>query len=175
MTDHDARAALQLAQGLDLNEYELQIADCAYCTGSGVYDDPAFSEPQPCSHCSDKRLLLRELRAAREQIAALTAERDGLKIATEGHALNEKEWRALYKGQLEKSNDLAKESYTLREALRGLVDFLKPRTKHYECEDCWYSCPKTEDYCGERTLGYCNCGADEMAKQIARAEEVLNA
>src|SRR5690348_4665068 len=31
----------------------------------------------------------------------------------------------------------------LRKALEGL------RRGHYECEDCWYSCPKAEDYCND--------------------------
>lgn len=45
---------------------------------------------------------------------------------------------------------------TIREALEKL------RRKHDECEDCWYSCPKSEDGCCDDEQGdECNCGADK--------------
>lgn len=35
------------------------------------------------------------------------------------------------------------------------------RRQHYECEDCWYSCPKSEDGCCDENRGDdCTCGAD---------------
>lgn len=35
------------------------------------------------------------------------------------------------------------------------------RRKHYECEDCWYSCPKSEEGCCNDNMGDdCTCGAD---------------
>ena len=38
----------------------------------------------------------------------------------------------------------------------------KLRVTHYYCEDCWYSCPKSEDgCCDDREGSECNCGADE--------------
>lgn len=38
----------------------------------------------------------------------------------------------------------------------------KLRRGHYCCEDCWYSCPKTEDgCCDDRKGDECDCGADE--------------
>ena len=34
---------------------------------------------------------------------------------------------------------------------------------HYECEDCWYSCPKSDGYCREGDVYMeCTCGADEQ-------------
>ena len=38
----------------------------------------------------------------------------------------------------------------------------KLRMTHKCCEDCWYSCPKSEDgCCDEREGDECNCGADQ--------------
>ncbi len=35
------------------------------------------------------------------------------------------------------------------------------RLGHYTCEDCWYSCPKSEGgSCDDRESDQCNCGAD---------------
>ena len=48
--------------------------------------------------------------------------------------------------------------------MRLLMALEKLRRTHYQCEDCWYSCPKAgEEYCGdrERDGDACNCGADE--------------
>jgi chromosome segregation ATPase len=33
---------------------------------------------------------------------------------------------------------------------------------HYECEDCWYSCPKSPGCCGEESGDRCTCGKDEV-------------
>jgi predicted nucleic acid-binding Zn-ribbon protein len=39
--------------------------------------------------------------------------------------------------------------------------------KHYECNDCWYSCPKSGECCNdELPKDECNCGADEHNKKI---------
>jgi len=35
------------------------------------------------------------------------------------------------------------------------------RRRHHECEDCWYSCPLSEDGCCDDTQKGCNCGAKE--------------
>lgn len=43
----------------------------------------------------------------------------------------------------------------LREALKEL------RRGHSICEDGFYSCPKSNDYCGPEEGGECNCGADD--------------
>ena len=38
----------------------------------------------------------------------------------------------------------------------------KLRVKHKYCEDCWYSCPKAEDGCCDKSKGEeCICGADQ--------------
>lgn len=47
------------------------------------------------------------------------------------------------------------------------------RRKHRDCEDCWYSCPKSEGgCCDDRQGGECNCGADEIN---ARVDEIIMA
>lgn len=51
----------------------------------------------------------------------------------------------------------------LARALRGL------RKKHYECEDCWYSCPKSEEGCCDTRQQECTCGADKQNAQIDSA------
>jgi len=54
--------------------------------------------------------------------------------------------------------------------------------KHYSCEDCWYSCPKSTDGCCNESQGSeCNCGAAEeneehkafIHKVIAERDEAL--
>jgi hypothetical protein len=37
---------------------------------------------------------------------------------------------------------------------------------HDECEDCWYSCPKSEDYCGEAPRDECRCGMDRRNGEL---------
>lgn len=56
--------------------------------------------------------------------------------------------------------------------------------KHYECEDCWYSCPLSEDgCCNYAQPKVCNCGLDTKvqklvsllaAQRAAGLEEALN-
>lgn len=43
----------------------------------------------------------------------------------------------------------------LREAIKEL------RRGHSICEDGFYSCPKSEDYCGPEEHSECDCGADD--------------
>lgn len=41
-------------------------------------------------------------------------------------------------------------------------------TYHRECEDPWYSCPKSEEGCINEGAGIeCTCGADENVKLLA--------
>ncbi len=45
----------------------------------------------------------------------------------------------------------------------------KLRRSHYDCEDCWYSCPKSEDGCCNSGKGNeCDCGADNYNAIIDR-------
>ena len=37
---------------------------------------------------------------------------------------------------------------------------------HDVCDDCWYSCPKSEDYCGDASKDECRCGMDEENASI---------
>ncbi len=45
------------------------------------------------------------------------------------------------------------------------------RRKHDQCDDPWYSCPKSEDGCINESLpkDYCNCGADAHNARIDTA------
>lgn len=40
------------------------------------------------------------------------------------------------------------------------------KREHYTCEDCWYSCPLSEDGCCDGRSRGCNCGADEHNKKV---------
>lgn len=44
---------------------------------------------------------------------------------------------------------------------------------HYECEDCWYSCPLSADGCcnENEAKDVCTCGRDERVKQIMVLED----
>lgn len=50
----------------------------------------------------------------------------------------------------------------------GLADRVaKLRRSHRECDDCWYSCPKSERGCCNESQGDdCNCGADEHNAEV---------
>jgi hypothetical protein len=55
-----------------------------------------------------------------------------------------------------------------RERLRGALGSLR-RTAHHECEDCWFSCPKHPDYCGNDDRSHCSCGHDSTNAEIDAA------
>lgn len=57
------------------------------------------------------------------------------------------------------------------EAIRDLVVAVKKHAQHRECEDSWYSCPKSENGCADERETECNCGADELIKALAKLEE----
>lgn len=59
------------------------------------------------------------------------------------------------------------------ETIQRIKEILKylQKTEHDECEDCFYSCPLHEDYCG---IGdECNCGMDENNMKISEALALL--
>ncbi len=41
-----------------------------------------------------------------------------------------------------------------------ILDFLESKSRHYECEDGFYSCPMADGYFGTGAKK-CDCGADE--------------
>lgn len=44
---------------------------------------------------------------------------------------------------------------------------LESKRHHYYCEDCWYSCPKSEDgSCNSFKDGECDCGAEEFNREL---------
>ena len=59
---------------------------------------------------------------------------------------------------------LRAENERLREALKSLR-----RDSHYECEDCWYSCPKSGECCNDNASDRCTCGADAVNTLIDTA------
>lgn len=123
-------------------------------------------------------------------IASLTAERDALKagattvtfgdtdatiaalVAERDAAQQEIEALEFTNGSMLQAIDIAcsgaiasaKEVQALREALEGL------KREHTNCEDCWYSCPKSVDGCCDGSQGDdCNCGADQHNAKIDAA------
>jgi len=67
---------------------------------------------------------------------------------------------------IQRERDLIKQSKALIEDGERLASFIKPKS-HHNCEDCWYSCPKSEDGCCDEQWGdECNCGADKWNKEI---------
>lgn len=58
--------------------------------------------------------------------------------------------------------------------VEGLIEALTAaKIAHYDCEDCWYSCPKSKDGCCDENQGdECNCGAN---KHNAAIDAVLAA
>jgi hypothetical protein len=49
--------------------------------------------------------------------------------------------------------------------LRGLL--LKSKRPHLDCEDAWYSCPKSADGCANEFAGTgCTCGADQWNSEV---------
>lgn len=52
--------------------------------------------------------------------------------------------------------------------LRALL--LASKRSHYECEDCWYSCPKSGECCNDsRRNSECDCGAAEWNAKVDAA------
>ena len=51
--------------------------------------------------------------------------------------------------------------------LVALIESL--RRTHYTCEDCWYSCPKSEEGCCDDAQTGCTCGADEHNARVNAA------
>jgi hypothetical protein len=51
--------------------------------------------------------------------------------------------------------------------LRALIESL--RREHYDCEDCWYSCPKSEGGCCDDAQTGCTCGADAHNARVNEA------
>lgn len=42
------------------------------------------------------------------------------------------------------------------------IELEKLRRGHYSCDDCWYSCPKSDEgCCSHFTHTECDCGAEE--------------
>ena len=66
----------------------------------------------------------------------------------------------------------------LLEAVRDMTAELKETSRHYECDDCWYSCPMSDEGCCDDSAGGdCNCGAqrgiDLLGKYEAKFGELL--
>lgn len=53
------------------------------------------------------------------------------------------------------------------ERLRAAL--LSSKQSHYQCDDSWYSCPKSEDGCSREGATGCNCGADKHNAMIDAA------
>ena len=63
---------------------------------------------------------------------------------------------------------------SLKPIVLKLYEYLNKRKAHHECEDGWYSCPKSEYGCLDEGAGKeCNCGADEIIKTLAEASKMI--
>jgi hypothetical protein len=62
---------------------------------------------------------------------------------------------------------LLKENSKLKKALKSLR-----QTRHFECDDSWYNCPKSEYGCANESETECNCGADRINKVIDDALDI---
>jgi hypothetical protein len=51
---------------------------------------------------------------------------------------------------------------------KAVADFIRSNfAKHYECDDCWYSCPKSEGCCNDEKPTRCTCGKDRADAALA--------
>lgn len=58
------------------------------------------------------------------------------------------------------------------DALAELVRAAEKRAVHRECEDSWYSCPKSPEGCANPGEGEaCNCGADDLINALAALDK----
>lgn len=59
--------------------------------------------------------------------------------------------------------------------MSDLAKRLREKVSHYECEDCWYSCPKSGECCNENAGTDCTCGADDENALREEAAAALEA
>ncbi len=57
-------------------------------------------------------------------------------------------------------------------ALRELRDEMRA-TKHYECEDKWYSCPLSDEGCADERQTDCTCNATVAHERADRIDAIL--
>lgn len=55
------------------------------------------------------------------------------------------------------------------ERLLEIIESFRRKNHYYVDEDCWYSCPAHEDYCGDDER-VCQCG---LAEHNAKVDEAL--
>ena len=59
------------------------------------------------------------------------------------------------------------EKLALQARIRELREALaKQKQSHYSCEDCWYSCPMSEEGCCDDRQSGCTCGAEAANTKI---------
>lgn len=46
-----------------------------------------------------------------------------------------------------------------------LLALCRSQEYHYDCEDCWYSCPRSGNCCNDTAGDECNCGYDRRVKE----------
>jgi hypothetical protein len=73
------------------------------------------------------------------------------------------------------SKEIANKEYTNKKKYRLLkiLNDLK-ETKHYECDDPFYSCPMNPDYIGTEDKKICTCGMINTNKKIDKAISIVN-
>jgi hypothetical protein len=61
----------------------------------------------------------------------------------------------------------------LAEALLIALEALGRGTKHYECEDAWYSCPMSDGGCLITSITECTCGANLNIEALAAIDKIF--
>ena len=56
-----------------------------------------------------------------------------------------------------------------KERLLEIIESMRRKHHYWVEEDCWYSCPAHEDYCGEDLHHICTCGLDEHNAKVDEA------
>lgn len=90
------------------------------------------------------------------------------------------DWKNVIAGKisdLEKKLEMADQvESNLSLEIDRLAELLpKLKRNHYECEDCYYSCPKCkEGCCDEREGDQCTCGADKHNALVDEAIKITD-
>lgn len=70
-------------------------------------------------------------------------------------------------GELEHWREQANVRDFHEDKLKGAL--LAAKIPHYTCEDCWYSCPLSEEGCCDKRETECTCGAEKHNAAIDAA------
>lgn len=117
-----------------------------------------------CSSISGRQCNAQRTEAAAElsrltaEVERLTASNERIQTLHEGLMKDaEKRYEQMYAEALAASKEV--ERLRANDA-RYQAALLAAKRSHYECDDCWFSCPRSGECCNEAEGSECNCGAD---------------